>query len=303
MPHLRARAPCWPFWSWRHLETRCIRLRLVHWLRFACWRLDPHLLRWVATTLAIAAPFISKHPSYAVESPHSDQARYVLGAALWYIRASKQERTHHALVVKVMPNIDDELRQVIDKQEGLVRPEPEPAQAFTRSPAVIATTAKPTRQIGLLIGLIVIGGAILLVVFSGFKQAAVYSKGVDELLREKARFESRTVRVLGTLVSGTLARRSEPCEYRFSMQKNDVAMTVFYPQCVVPDTFRDVSGVKVEVTAEGQLQKDGTFRATQIMAKCPSKYEMQGKANQQGQAPSHALVVDPGVIKPGVDSR
>jgi cytochrome c-type biogenesis protein CcmE len=198
-----------------------------------------------------------------------------------------------------MANIDDELRQVIDKQEGLVRPEPEPAQAFTRSPAV---ATKPTRQIGLLIGLIVISGAILLVVFSGFKQAAVYSKGVDELLREKSRFQSRTVRVLGTLVSGTLARRSQPCEYRFSMQKNDVAMTVFYPQCVVPDTFRDVSGVKVEVTAEGQLQKDGTFHATQIMAKCPSKYEMQGKANQ-GQAPSHSLIVDPGIVNAGVDSR
>lgn len=203
---------------------------------------------------------------------------------------------------EIMPNIDDELRQVIDKQEGLVRPEPEPAQAFTRSPAAVAIAAKPTRQIGLLIGLIVIGGAILLVVFSGFKQAAVYSKGVDELLREKSRFESRTVRVLGTLVSGTLARRSEPCEYRFSMQKNDVAMTVQYPQCVVPDTFRDVSGVKVEVTAEGQLQKDGTFHATQIMAKCPSKYEMQGKSSQ-GQAPMHSLVVDPGIIKPGVESR
>jgi len=201
-----------------------------------------------------------------------------------------------------MPNIDDELRQVIHKQEGLVRPEPEPAQAFTRAPGAVATGANPPRQIGLLIGLIVIGGAILLVVFSGFKQAAVYSKGVDELLREKSRFESRTVRVLGTLVSGTLARRSEPCEYRFNLQKNDASMTVYYPQCVVPDTFRDVSGVKVEVTAEGQLQKDGTFRATQIMAKCPSKYEMQGKANQ-GQAPSHSLVVDPGVIKPGVDSR
>lgn len=142
----------------------------------------------------------------------------------------------------------------------------------------------------------VMGSAILFFVLSGFKQAAVYSKGVDELLREKDRFELRTVRVLGTLVGGTLARRSEPCEYRFKMEKNHAEMTVYYPQCVVPDTFRDVTGVTVEVTAEGQLQKDGSFRASQIMAKCPSKYEMRGKAGQ-GQSPTHSLVVETGVTR------
>ncbi len=195
-----------------------------------------------------------------------------------------------------MPNLDEELRKEIDKQEGLSRSEPEPAQAFSRSPAAIAQPAKPPRHIGLLIGLMVMGSAILFFVLSGFKQAAVYSKGVDELLREKDRFELRTVRVLGTLVGGTLARRSEPCEYRFKMEKNHAEMTVYYPQCVVPDTFRDVTGVTVEVTAEGQLQKDGSFRASQIMAKCPSKYEMRGKAGQ-GQSPTHSLVVETGVTR------
>jgi cytochrome c-type biogenesis protein CcmE len=91
--------------------------------------------------------------------------------------------------------------------------------------------------------------------------------------------------VLGTLVPGTLARRSEPCEYKFKMKKNDTEVTVLYPQCVVPDTFRDVPGVNVEVTAEGQLASNGTFHATQIMAKCPSKYEMRGKSGQGQTAP------------------
>jgi cytochrome c-type biogenesis protein CcmE len=53
--------------------------------------------------------------------------------------------------------------------------------------------------------------------------------------------------------------------------------------------------VKVEVTAEGQLQANGTFRASQIMAKCPSKYEMRGKTDQ-GLSPSHSLVVESGVV-------
>lgn len=189
-----------------------------------------------------------------------------------------------------MTHIDDELRKVIDTQEGV--PQKEPAHAF--STTSVRSAPQPRHHVGLLIGLLLMGGTILTVVFTGFKQAAVYSKGVDELVRDKARLQSRTVRVLGNLVSGTLARRSDPCEYRFNMQKNDVQLTVYYPQCVVPDTFRDVSGVKVEVTAEGQLQADGTFRAHQIMAKCPSKYEMRNQSNQ-GQAPNHSLMIDTSV--------
>jgi cytochrome c-type biogenesis protein CcmE len=190
-----------------------------------------------------------------------------------------------------MTKLDDELRQAIDSHEGMAKAEPAPGFAKP-TPAAQAPTR---RNLGLLIGLVVMGGAILFVVLSGFKQAAVYSKGVDELLRDKGRFESRTVRVLGTLVSGTLARRSDPCEYRFKMHKNDAVLTVLYPQCVVPDTFRDVPGVNVEVTAEGQLGADGTFHASQIMAKCPSKYEMRGKSDK-GQSMPHGLTSQTGLV-------
>jgi cytochrome c-type biogenesis protein CcmE len=194
-----------------------------------------------------------------------------------------------------MTNLDDELRQAIDSHEGRANNDPEPAQVFAKSPVANPGPARSKRHWGLLLGLVGMGAAILFVVFSGFKQAAVYSKGVDELLRDKDRFESRTVRVVGTLVAGTLARRSDPCEYRFKMQKNDAILTVLYPQCVVPDTFRDVPGVKVEVTAEGQISADGTFRAHQIMAKCPSKYDMRGKSSQ-GQAIPHAMTTQSGMV-------
>jgi len=194
-----------------------------------------------------------------------------------------------------MTNLDDELRQAIDSHEGRAKAEPEPAQVFAKSPVANTALTRSKRHWGLLLGLVGMGAAILFVVFSGFKQAAVYSKGVDELLRDKDRFESRTVRVVGTLVAGTLARRSDPCEYRFKMQKNDAILTVLYPQCVVPDTFRDVPGVKVEVTAEGQISADGTFRAHQIMAKCPSKYDMRGKSSP-GQAIPHAMTTQSGMV-------
>jgi cytochrome c-type biogenesis protein CcmE len=81
------------------------------------------------------------------------------------------------------------------------------------------------------------------------------------------------------LVKGSLMRRDEPCEYRFKMQEKGVELSVQHPSCVVPDTFKDMPGMDVEVQAEGKLSDDGkTFVSTAIVAKCPSKYEMQQKS-------------------------
>lgn len=142
-----------------------------------------------------------------------------------------------------------------------------------------------------LVGLALMGATILAVALTGLDNAAVYSKGVDQLLAERERFGSRNVRVVGTLVRGSLARRNEPCEYRFRLHKGAAELAVHYPQCIIPDTFRDVPNVDVEVTAEGRLQKDGTFMAHQIMAKCPSKYDMKQRT-QAGEAVPHAARQD-----------
>ncbi len=40
---------------------------------------------------------------------------------------------------------------------------------------------------------------------------------------------------------------------------------------VIPDSFRDQAGS--EVVAEGDYSADGTFLATVLLQKCPSKYE------------------------------
>jgi cytochrome c-type biogenesis protein CcmE len=56
----------------------------------------------------------------------------------------------------------------------------------------------------------------------------------------------------------------------------------------VPDTFKDMPGMDVEVQAEGKLADDGkTFVSTNIVAKCPSKYEMKQKS-MAGELAPHA---------------
>ncbi len=140
----------------------------------------------------------------------------------------------------------------------------------------------------LLVGLVAIGGGLLAFAFGGLKDNAVYSKPIDDLMNEKEKFVNRPVRAEGMLVHGSLQKREAPCEYRFTITKNGKEVPVRFPSCVIPDTFKDVPGVDVGVTVEGQLRADNSFDATNIFAKCPSKYEMKEK-QRAGEKMPHLL--------------
>jgi cytochrome c-type biogenesis protein CcmE len=188
-----------------------------------------------------------------------------------------------------MSKIDDELAKAVEDSE---------ADEATR-PVVVheqSDTPRPRRELVLLGTLLVIGAAILPLVMTNLHDAAIYSKGVDEAVAQKDTLGDRNLRVQGTLVKGTLARRDSPCEYRFRMKKNGAEIEVRYPQCVVPDTFRDVPNMDVDVTATGKLAKDGHFQASAIMAKCPSKYDMK-QMQASGKQMPHGMT--PGGPMPG----
>ncbi len=138
-------------------------------------------------------------------------------------------------------------------------------------------------------GLAMVAAAIAGLVLTGMQDNAIYSKPVDQLLAQKAKFAGRPVRAEGNLIHGSLMKREQPCEYRFSIAKNGVELPVRFAQCVVPDTFRDVPDLDVGVTVEGELQSDDTFEATSVLAKCPSKYEMKERKEHGEQMPHGPL--------------
>jgi len=179
-------------------------------------------------------------------------------------------------------SVDQELARAVEEADAEAS-----VPAVAQAPRPTPPGPKSKSNLGLLAALLVIVAGVLVLVFTSFQGSAIYSVGVDQLVKEPARYERRNVRVKGMLVKGTLARRDEPCEYRFKLQENATELSVHYPQCVVPDTFRDMPGMDVEVTAEGKLGAGGVFQATSIMAKCPSKYEMQQRS-LSGEAAPHA---------------
>jgi len=139
----------------------------------------------------------------------------------------------------------------------------------------------------------VLGASILAAVVSSLnKPKSRYARTVSEFLAHPTRDES--VRIQGALVPGSLVQRSDPCEYRFRLVDRwspsadagpsaaRAELSVRYPYCVVPDTFRDAPGFELEqVTVEGKLCGScHSFEASQIVAKARGPYEMKERSRR-----------------------
>jgi cytochrome c-type biogenesis protein CcmE len=122
-------------------------------------------------------------------------------------------------------------------------------------------------NVRLLAVLLVMAGGIVALVMTSFKDAAVYSKNVDQAMSEGRSLGSRQLRVEGNLVHGSLQHREQPCEYRFTIKGKETEMPVTYAKCIIPDTFRDVPGMDIGVTVEGKMNQAGQFEATQVLSR------------------------------------
>lgn len=137
----------------------------------------------------------------------------------------------------------------------------------------------------LLAASLVAGVAIIVVAFQ-FDSKPMYSYGVRDFLARDLR--DREVRVQGVLVGGSFCKVEPDCGYRFAIadefsgqdasapsSRSRPTLAVSYDGCVIPDTFRDVPGYDLRVTVQGErCATCHDFKATQLVAKCPAKYEM-----------------------------
>jgi cytochrome c-type biogenesis protein CcmE len=177
-----------------------------------------------------------------------------------------------------------------DPRSADVSPEPEPVEV-SQAPKAERSGLPPIVKIGIVFT--VLGGALALLMFgSQASDALVYSKLVDEVLKQPGDFKGRELRVEGDLKPGSIHFRESPCEWRFTLGKEGREMPVRFPQCIVPDTFKDGMGLKV--TVQGKLTGEGYFQANQVIPRCLSKYEMQQRKNKGEKMP----MGDPGARMP-----
>jgi cytochrome c-type biogenesis protein CcmE len=128
-----------------------------------------------------------------------------------------------------------------------------------------AIKAKHQRLILILVAVAALIGAVLLAM-SALKDQAAYFYTPSEA-RAKAVEPGKAIRLGGMVVKGSLKRAADGISIRFDVSDGKAALPVAYTG-VTPDLFREGSGV----VADGEFQPDGTFRATEILAKHDERY-------------------------------
>jgi cytochrome c-type biogenesis protein CcmE len=130
-----------------------------------------------------------------------------------------------------------------------------------------------------IIGAALIVGSVGFMIAEGVKQTGVYFLTPTELAAKTSADPSFVGGVgfkLGArVVPGSVHRYPNGKRIEFQVSDGVKTYPVVY-EGLVPDTFTDANDI--EVVVEGRLGGDGVIRATDVLAKCGSRYEAVPKA-------------------------
>jgi cytochrome c-type biogenesis protein CcmE len=124
-----------------------------------------------------------------------------------------------------------------------------------------------------LLGAALIVASVGFLIAEGVKETGVYFLTPSELAARTSSdssFYDVGLKLGAKVVPGSIRR--DPGNRQVDFEVSDGVQT--YPvtyRGLVPDTFTDASDI--EVIVEGRLGRDGIFRATEVLAKCGSRYE------------------------------
>lgn len=122
-----------------------------------------------------------------------------------------------------------------------------------------------------LAGGVVILGAAAVLMANAIRATGEYYLTPQELaakISTDPTFVETGVKVGARVVPGSIVRTPGGREVNFRVSDGAQTYPVVY-RGITPDTFTD----GVDVVVEGRLGRDGTFRATTLLAKCASRYE------------------------------
>ena len=131
-------------------------------------------------------------------------------------------------------------------------------------------------------------GAVIVVIivalgylaYTGVQDSKSYYVTIKELNGMGNGAYSKRLRVAGNVQPGSIKRQGTHLE--FLLMEQDRTLPVVYSGSEAPpDTFKD----NAQALAEGKYGRDGVFHATNIQAKCASKYAPK-QPGQPGAAPA-----------------
>jgi len=118
-----------------------------------------------------------------------------------------------------------------------------------------------------------LGGAVLILaigylLYLSFEDSVSYYLTVNELLDKGSEVYDTHVRVAGKVVDGSIDWNAKELELKFVITESDATLPVVYKDAK-PEGFK----AEANVLVDGQYHSDKIFHASQILMKCPSKYE------------------------------
>lgn len=120
---------------------------------------------------------------------------------------------------------------------------------------------------------LVIGLALVGLMYSTLSEGTEYYKHVDEVMKDPTAWQGKRLQLHGFVAD--LRQRPDSLDYKFQVENNGKVITARYTG-VVPDTFKNGA----EVVLKGRLDGDGfDVEPNGVMAKCPSKYTPQSAAS------------------------
>ena len=140
----------------------------------------------------------------------------------------------------------------------------------------VAQYPEPTAESGsvlanrgkMLVGLVVLIGALGYLAFMAFQSATVYYYTVSEMEDVGATPEGRLVRVSGKLVPSSFSRDEGTTLAHFSLTDGTRILEASHDG-VVPELFFNEHS---EIILEGSYTPGGVFQSQNVIVKCPSKY-------------------------------
>ncbi len=122
--------------------------------------------------------------------------------------------------------------------------------------------------LGIVLSVLVVGGGLAFLAVDSLESAQYY-RTLAELSANAPELVGESFRVAGVVEPGSLRTDpGPPQEHRFVITEEGHRLAVRYRR-PLPDAFTD----KQEVVVEGTLEAPGRVDPSQVLARCPSKYE------------------------------
>ena len=136
---------------------------------------------------------------------------------------------------------------------------------------------KKQAKFGIGIGVIVLSMGFL--AWLGYGESKTYYHTIAELPTLQGDARAHRIRVGGTVEPGSIRRAQGRVDFVLDGEGKQLPVS-YVGSDPLPDTFID----KSQALVEGSLQRDGSFTAQQVQAKCASKYEAAPTADPPAKA-------------------